>query len=117
VSATVHTQFVTLGDAANPIHLREGGMLPGVTVAYQTWGTLNGDHSNAILVLHALSGSQHVAGHNPSLPEVGGFWQPELQPGRVDTMIRPRKAIATRKDFLLLPYTALFRSRNCALGC
>lgn len=101
--ATVHTQFAHLGDAANPICLREGGVLPGVTVAYQTWGTLNADHSNAILVLHALSGSQHAAGRNPSLPEVDPFWQPELHDGWWDTMIGPGKALDTRKYFIICP--------------
>lgn len=76
-------------------------MLPGITVAYESWGELNADKSNAILVLHALSGSQHVAGVNPSLPEVGDFWQPELHDGWWDTMVGPGKAIDTDKYFVL----------------
>lgn len=101
MTAPIHTQFLTLGDAASPIRLREGGMLPGITVAYESWGELNADRSNAILVLHALSGSQHVAGFNPSLPEVGDFWQPELHEGWWDTMVGPGRAVDTEKYFVI----------------
>lgn len=101
MTTTTSTRFITLGDAASPVRLREGGMLPGITVAYESWGELNADKSNAILVLHALSGSQHVAGVNPSLPEVGDFWQPELHDGWWDTMVGPGKAIDTDKYFVL----------------
>jgi homoserine O-acetyltransferase len=101
VSASVHTRFATIGDLANPIRLREGGMLPGATVAYQTWGELDEDRSNAILVFHALSGSQHAAGFNPSLPEVGDFWQEELHEGWWNSIIGPGKAIDTHKYFVV----------------
>lgn len=51
-------QFVTLG----PIDLELGGHLPEVTVAFETWGTLDADGSNGVLVLHALTGDSHVNG-------------------------------------------------------
>jgi homoserine O-acetyltransferase len=81
--------------------LRDGAALPGVTLAYETWGELNADHSNAILVFHALSGSHHAAGYNPQLPEVGEFWQPELHEGWWDNLIGHGKAIDTRKFFVI----------------
>jgi len=101
VSASIHTQFLQIGDPAAPVRLREGGTLPGITLAYETWGELNADHSNAVLVLHALSGSQHVAGHNPSLPEVGEFWQAEMHDGWWETLVGPGKAIDTRRFFVI----------------
>src|SRR5699024_7447374 len=45
-------KFIDLGS----LYLEAGGQLPAVTVAYQTWGTLNADASNAVLILHALTG-------------------------------------------------------------
>ncbi|MDO5634767.1 MAG: homoserine O-acetyltransferase [Micrococcus sp.] len=61
-----------------------GGHLPAVTLANETWGTLNEDASNAVLVLHALTGDAHVASHaeDPS----AGWWEDLVGPGRaVDT--------------------------------
>lgn len=75
--------------------------MPGVTLAYETWGALNADRSNAVLLFHALSGSHHAAGYNPELPEVGDFWQPELHEGWWDNLIGPGKAIDTRKFFVI----------------
>lgn len=51
-------RFAHLGGLA----LESGGYLPHLTLAYETWGTLNEDRSNAILVLHALTGDAHVCG-------------------------------------------------------
>lgn len=58
-------------ESKEPFPLREGPPLPGLTVAYETWGELNADASNAVMVFHALSGSHHVAGRNPSIPGTG----------------------------------------------
>ena len=49
------------------VNLELGGVLPEVTVAFETWGTLNAARDNAILVLHALTGDSHVSGHQPAL--------------------------------------------------
>lgn len=75
--------------------------MPEVTLAYETWGELNADRSNVVLVMHALSGSQHLAGHNPSLPEAADFWQPEMHDGWWDILVGPGKAIDTRRFFVI----------------
>lgn len=57
-----------------------GGVLHNPTIAYRTYGTLNKDKSNAILVCHALTGDQHVAGHNP-ITNKSGWWETLVGPG------------------------------------
>ena len=60
-------KFVQLsGKGGSGIALEGGGVLPEVTVAYETWGTPNAERSNGILVLHALTGDSHATG--PSRP-------------------------------------------------
>src|SRR5690606_28241267 len=60
--------FVSIGDLA----LERGGEVPNVTIAFETWGELNADRSNAVLVLHALTGDSHVIGAaGPGHPTAG----------------------------------------------
>jgi homoserine O-acetyltransferase len=65
------------------LELEGGGYLPEVTLAYETWGTLNADGSNAILIEHALTGSTHVTRGDTDEP---GWWEQLAGPGApVDT--------------------------------
>jgi homoserine O-acetyltransferase len=76
-------QFATFDDG---LKLEAGGRLESVTVAYETWGTLAPDSSNAVLVLHALTGDSHAAG--PAGPGHGdvGWWDGTVGPGApIDT--------------------------------
>jgi homoserine O-acetyltransferase len=77
--------------ADKPLHLDSGAVLNSYQIAYQTYGTLNADRSNAILVCHALTGDQHVASQNP----VTG------KPGWWDMMVGPGKPIDTDKYFIV----------------
>jgi len=99
--AETRTKFFQTGSADEPVRLRDGGSLPGVTLAYESWGELNADGSNAILVFHALSGSHHAVGHNPGIEGIGDLWQPELHAGWWESMIGPGKAIDTDKFFVV----------------
>ncbi len=66
-----------------PLALETGGELPEVQLAFETWGELNSDASNAVLVLHALTGSTHVA---RGAGGEEGWWDTLVGPGRtVDT--------------------------------
>ncbi|PWH05853.1 homoserine O-acetyltransferase [Brachybacterium endophyticum] len=75
-------RFVDIGS----LDLESGRTLPSVTMAYETWGTPTEDGSNAVLVLHALTGDSHVIGDaGPSHP-TAGWWGDLVGPGRpVDT--------------------------------
>ncbi len=100
---TTRTQFFQTGSLAEPIQLRDGSQLPEVTVAYEAWGELNAECSNAIFLFHALSGSQHAAGWNPEIEGVDELWQPELHDGWWEPMIGPGKAIDTNQYFVICP--------------
>lgn len=95
------TRFFETGSERDPIPLREGGVLPGVTIAYQTWGELNERKSNAILLFHALSGSQHAAGLNQAVDGTGDLWQPDLHQGWWEEMVGPGKALDTDRFFVI----------------
>jgi homoserine O-acetyltransferase len=75
-----------------PLILKAGKTLASYELVYETYGTLNADRSNAILVCHALSGGHHVAGYYADDPGKLGWW---------DSMIGPGKAIDTDRFFVI----------------
>ncbi len=88
----VESQFVTFDDG---LRLRSGGRLSPMTLAYEVYGTLDDDRSNAVLVFHALTGSQHAAGINDGVPGVDGRWTDEVRIGWWDDFIGPGRALDT----------------------
>ena len=86
----VHGDQVTLGRDA-PLRLECGVDLPNFTIAYQSYGRLNANKSNAILICHALSMDQYVASTNP----VTG------KPGWWDVAIGPDKLLDTKRYFII----------------
>ncbi len=90
----VEKQFFTFAQTPDTQKLESGSTLGPITVAYETCGTLNKDKSNAILVLHALSGDSHMAGNYTPNDDKPGWW---------DTMVGPGKGIDTDKYFVLCP--------------
>jgi homoserine O-acetyltransferase len=91
-SRPVASKVMTLA-VDQPMRLDSGEMLGPFTVAYETYGTLNANKSNAILVCHALTGDQYAAGTNP----VTG------RPGWWTTMIGSGKPIDTDRYFVICP--------------
>ncbi len=102
MSKSGHTksQILSIATPESPFAFRNGASLDHVDLAYETWGTLNNDKSNAILLFHAFSGSQHAAGYNPDLPG-NEFWTPECHPGWWEEFIGPGKALDTEKYFVI----------------
>jgi homoserine O-acetyltransferase/O-succinyltransferase len=70
--------FAEIGD----VRLERGGVLPDVTIAYETWGELSPSGDNAVLVLHALTGDSHVVGPAGPAHPTPGWWADLIGPGR-----------------------------------
>ena len=80
-----------------PLTLQSGAVLPGYELVYETYGTLNAERSNAVLICHALNASHHVAGRHVDasgqpIPRSEGWW---------DNMIGPGKAVDTNRWFVV----------------
>jgi homoserine O-acetyltransferase len=69
-------------DGEEPLLLESGRRFGPVTVRYETYGTLNKERSNAILILHAFSGDAHAAGYHSTDDRRPGWWDPMIGPGR-----------------------------------
>ena len=82
-------QFMHFPEA---LPLQSGASIRDYTLAYETYGTLNAERSNAVLVCHALNASHHVAGVYADQPKSEGWW---------DNMIGPGKAVDTNKFFVI----------------
>ena len=87
----VETKYFTFGNPPDELKLESGEKLGPVTLAYETYGVLNDDKSNAILILHALTGNAHVAGYHPG----------DKDPGWWDNMIGHGKAFDVDKYFVI----------------
>ncbi|MDM0090867.1 MULTISPECIES: homoserine O-acetyltransferase [unclassified Variovorax] len=75
-----------------PLPLRSGASLADYMLAYETYGTLNAERSNAVLVCHALNASHHLAGVYAGQPKSEGWW---------DNMIGPGKPLDTDRFFVI----------------
>lgn len=95
----VETKTARLYDAQHPLQTISGGELHEVDVAYETYGTLNDEGTNAVYVCHALTGDAHAA----------GFHQGDAKPGWWDNLIGPGKPVDTTKWFVV--------SSNLLGGC
>ncbi len=88
----VETKYYTFAHPPNEMILASGEKLGPITLAYETYGKLNKDKTNAILITHALSGGAHAAGYHSPEDRKPGWW---------DNMIGPGKAFDTEKYFVI----------------
>ena len=88
----VEKRFFTFAEPPHEMILESGARLGPITIAYETYGKLDDDRSNAILILHALSGDSHVAGY---------YSEDDPKPGWWDIMVGPGKGIDTEKYFVI----------------
>jgi homoserine O-acetyltransferase len=75
-----------------PLPLRSGAWLTDYTLVYETYGVLNAERSNAVLVCHALNASHHVAGEHAGQPNSTGWW---------DNLVGPGKPLDTNRFFVI----------------
>lgn len=81
-------------DERHPLKLESGQLLSPVRVAFETYGELNSDGTNAILICHALTANAHAAGVHAASDPTAGWW---------DGLIGPGKAFDTSKYFVVCP--------------
>ena len=91
VGVVPHHDF-TFAQPPHPFALDSGRSLGPITVRYETYGTLNPDRSNAVLIVHALSGDAHAAGYRTARDKAPGWW---------DGMVGPGKAFDTERYFVI----------------
>ena len=75
-----------------PLPLENGRNLPRFDLMIETYGMLNAEKSNAVLICHALSGNHHVAGRYSAEDKYPGWW---------DSMVGPGKPIDTERFFVV----------------
>ncbi len=95
VNGRTESKYLTISDADRPLELSSGGSLPEATLSYETYGKLNPTRDNAVLLFHALTGSQHAAGFNPAVEGVGDLWSKDCHEGWWNRFIGPGKALDT----------------------
>jgi homoserine O-acetyltransferase len=87
-AGTVETKYYFFDRS---FRLESDALLENMVIAYETYGNLNSENDNAVLICHALSGDAHAAGYHPG----------EQKPGWWDDMIGPGKAFDTEKYFVI----------------
>jgi len=93
-AGTVEKQYYTYALPPEELVLESGARIGPVTIAYETYGNLNQNKDNAILLAHAFSGDSHVAGYYPEDQEGD-------KPGWWEFMVGPGKGIDTEKYFVI----------------
>ncbi|MFL2859212.1 MAG: homoserine O-acetyltransferase [Pontiellaceae bacterium] len=98
----IQSKFFTYGEnEESKLILHNGKKFGPITLAYETYGSLNKSKDNAVLVFHALSGSQHLAGFNSNVDGIMDRWTDECKNGWWDSFVGPGKNIDTDRFFVI----------------
>lgn len=92
VTSSVGIVAAQIAHFSEPLALKSGEILPQYDLVYETYGTLNADKSNAVMICHALSGNHHLAGKYSEDDKYPGWW---------DNLIGPGKPLDTNKFFVI----------------
>lgn len=92
--STQYSKYVQWATFDEPLKLENGGELPSVTAAYETYGRLSPEKDNAVLVCHALTGDSHVAAHDEH--DEPGWWD-------IARVVGPGCPIDTNRYFVICP--------------
>ena len=92
VSDSIGIVAAQIAHFSEPLSLKSGEILPEFHLVYETYGSLNVDKSNAVLICHALSGTHHVAGKYTEDDKYPGWW---------DNLVGPNKPLDTNKFFVI----------------
>ncbi|MEM0968121.1 MAG: homoserine O-acetyltransferase [Verrucomicrobiota bacterium] len=100
MKTALQTQVINEG---SPYTFRDGGFIPALELAYETYGILSASGDNAILVFHALSGTPHMAGINEEGPTgpAAALWTEECHQGWWESFVGPGKALDTDRYFVI----------------
>jgi hypothetical protein len=97
-------KFVKLAQG-RPFALEGGGTLDEIALAYETWGTLNADRSNAILICHALTGDAHARGPSGPGQPADGWWDDLIGTPTASSSCAPTSSAVVRVRPARLPPT------------
>lgn len=92
VTSSVGIVAPQIAHFSEPLALKSGAVLSEFDLVFETYGTLNADKSNAVLICHALSGNHHVAGKYSESDKYAGWW---------DNIIGPGKPLDTNRFFVI----------------
>ncbi|MCC6932328.1 MAG: homoserine O-acetyltransferase [Deltaproteobacteria bacterium] len=93
--------FIFADNDTEAFYLVSGQKFGPITLAYETYGKLSPKKDNAILLFHALSGSQHAAGLNTNVPGAEQYWTEDCHVGWWNDYIGPHKALDTNRYFVI----------------
>ncbi len=98
---SVASKWMPIASPNRPLNLISGETLSEASLCFETYGNLNRKRDNAILLFHALTGSQHAARFNPAVEGVGDLWTKDCQTGWWDRFIGPGRALDTDNYFII----------------
>ena len=113
----VEKKLFTFAEPPDEMVLDSGAKLGPITLAYETYGSLNSGRNNVILISHALSGDSHVADYYSSEDEKPGWWDIMIGPGKGMIRINISLSVQTLSAVAWVPPVPVpsIRKRSCPM--